>query len=50
MATKVKTKTVRRSVSVREGYQGKPLPAGVVATPPKGPAAGVPVPSSKKSK
>jgi hypothetical protein len=30
-----------KKVSIREGYQGKPLPVG--AKPPKGPAASVPV-------
>ena len=30
-----------RTMALREGYQGKPMPVG--AKPPKGPAAGVPV-------
>lgn len=37
-----------RKVTIREGYQGRPLPAGVKVVPPKGPAADVPTNKSSK--
>ena len=42
--------TKRAAVWPREGYQGKPLPAGTKPVPPKGPAADVPVKPTKTDK
>jgi hypothetical protein len=39
-----------RKVSFREGYKGKPLPAGAKPSPPPGPAADVPAKPQQEGK